>query len=577
MSKPVPPTPANPDTGAASGDDGPGNFVLDLIEDDFREGRLSDARPLTLRFPPEPNGFLHIGHGKSIVLNFGLAARFGGRCHLRFDDTNPTAEKEEFVDAIQEDIRWLGYTWDGPARFASDYFEQLYAWAEQLIQEGKAYVDSQSEAAIRDGRGDFHTPGTASPFRDRAPEESLELFRRMRAGDFEDGSHVLRAKIDMASKDLKLRDPLMYRIRRVTHHRTGDRWCIYPMYDWAHGQSDAIEGISHSLCTLEFVNHHGLYDWFIAALALSPAPSQYEFARLNLTYTVLSKRKLQELVAGKHVEGWDDPRMPTLAGMRRRGVPAEAVVNFSERVGVSRSDSFVDVSLFEHATRETLNATSKRVMAVLKPLRVIIENFDEERMEEVTAPFDPEDPEGPSRTLPLSRVVLVEQDDFMKDAPKKWWRLAPGKEVRLRYGCLITCNDVVEEDGEVVALRCTWDPQSLGGQAPDGRRVRGTLHWVSEAHASELVAHQYDRLFQVENPMDEKHGGSFLDQLNPDSKSVLRGCRGEPSLATLNAGDRVQFERLGYYCLDRETEAGVPIFNRTITLKDSWAKIAGKR
>ncbi len=557
-------------------DDGsPGNFVEDIVKEDLAEGRLNAQRPIQTRFPPEPNGYLHVGHAKAICLDFGLAERYGGKCNLRFDDTNPTVEKEEFVEQIKGDIRWLGFDWGDREYYASDYFQTLYDWAEKLIAEGKAYVDSRSEAEIRRTRGDFHSPGEDGPFRSRTVEENLDLFRRMRAGEFEDGAHVLRAKIDMQSKDLKLRDPVMYRIRKATHHRTGDAWPIYPMYDWAHGQSDAIEGVTHSLCSLEYVNHHALYDWFLEALGVDAPPRQYEFARLALTYTVLSKRRLKQLVEEGHVSGWDDPRMPTLAGMRRRGYTPEALRTFAEGVGVSRSDSVVDVSLLEHAIRDHLNRTSPRVMTVLNPLRVVITNMEQDAHFEVDAPYNQEDPSFGSRKVPLSKVVLVERDDFLKEPPKKWWRLAPGKEVRLRYGCLITCEEVVEEDGEVVELRCRWDPGSLGGGAPDGRKVRGTLHWVSERHAIDVEVRQYDRLFNVEEPLDEGlEGASFLDHLNPDSLVVVAG-KAEPSLKDVTPLDRVQFERIGYYCVDGDSTADKPVFNRTIALKDRWARKMG--
>ncbi|MEM9191363.1 MAG: glutamine--tRNA ligase/YqeY domain fusion protein [Myxococcota bacterium] len=554
-------------------DDGPGNFVEDLVREDLETGRVKD---LVTRFPPEPNGYLHIGHAKAICLNFGLAETFGGRCNLRFDDTNPTTEDTEYVEGIQEDIRWLGFEWGEKALFASDYFDQLYAWAQKLVQEGRAYVDSQTEDEIRENRGDFHRPGVNSPHRDRGAEENLDLLARMKAGEFPDGAHVLRAKIDMQSTDLKLRDPLMYRIRHATHHRTGDTWSIYPMYDWAHGQSDAIEGVSHSVCSLEFVNHRPLYDWFKTAIEADPAPQQIEFARLNLDYTVMSKRKLRQLVEEGHVDGWDDPRMPTLRGMRRRGITPAAIRAFSDRIGVSTRNSFVDISLLEHAIREDLNRTSPRVMAVLNPLKVVIENFEEGRVEEVQARFDPEDESKGSRPVPLTREIWVERDDFMKEAPKKWWRLAPGKEVRLRYGALVTCHDVVEVDGEVRELRCRWDPESLGGNAPDGRKVRGTIHWVSAVDPFEAEVRLYDRLFKVENPLSDKLDGDFLDYLNEASLEVRTGCKLERSLRDRKPGERVQFERLGYFCVDGSSTANAPVFNRTIALRDSWAKKAKK-
>ncbi len=557
-------------------DDGqPGNFVADLVKTDLETGR---RQRVATRFPPEPNGYLHIGHAKSICLNFGLAKLHPeGTCNLRFDDTNPTTEDTEYVESIQEDVRWLGFEWGDQPLFTSDYFDQLYAWAEQLVEAGKAYVDTRSEEEIRETRGDFHKPGVDSPHRDQSPEENLRLLRAMKAGEMEDGAAVLRAKIDMQSKDLKLRDPLMYRIKKVPHHRTGDKWCIYPMYDWAHGQSDAIEGITHSVCTLEFVNHHALYDWFLEALGLEAPPEQTEFGRLNLTYTALSKRKMLKLVEGGHVDGWDDPRMPTLAGLRRRGYPAEAIVSFMDRIGVSKNDGVVDVGLLEHEVRENLNAHSNRVMAVLKPLEVIIENYPEGEEEFFELPNIPKVEEAGTRKVPFSRRIWIEQDDFMKDPPKKWWRLAPGKEVRLRGACLITVKDVVEnEAGEVVQLRCTWDPESRGGNAPDGRKVKGTVHWVSAEHAVDAEVRLYDRLFSAENPNSVPEGGTFLDHLNPDSFTRLEGCKVEPSLKGAAPGTKVQFERLGYYVVDKDTSDDALVINRTITLKDSWAKLAKK-
>jgi glutaminyl-tRNA synthetase len=559
----------------ASGD-GPGNFVADIVDADLREGKHGGR--VATRFPPEPNGYLHIGHAKSICLNFGIAAKApGGVCNLRFDDTNPAAEEVEYVEAIKRDIRWLGFDWGEREYCASDYFDQLYQWAEQLISDGKAYVDSQTLEEIRKNRGDFHTPGVDSPHRSRSVDENLDLFRRMRAGEFADGSHVLRAKIDMKSTDLKLRDPILYRIRKEHHWRTGDKWCIYPMYDWAHGQSDAIEGITHSLCSLEFQNHRPLYDWFLQTLRIEPRPRQIEFARLNLGYTVLSKRFNKELVESKRVSGWDDPRMPTIAGMRRRGYTPEAIRAFCDRIGVSRRDGLVDVSLLEHAIREDLNARSPRALGVLRPLEITLENFEEGRVEWVDAPYHPERAEAGSRKLPLSRVVYVERDDFMEEAAKKWFRLAPGREVRLRFGCLITCREVVKDEaGQVIELRCTWDPDSLGGTPKDGRKVKGTLHWVSAAHAHPAEVRLYDRLFKVENPMDVPAGGHFRDHLNADSLEVLANAKVEPSLATAEPFARWQLERMGYYCVDPDTSKDKLVLNRTIGLADSWAKIAGK-
>jgi len=572
MSSPVTP-PATPVAAATDRPaDNPGNFIEDRIAAEVAAGK---ARVHT-RFPPEPNGYLHIGHAKSICLNFGLAKKFGGKTNLRFDDTNPETEETLFVQSIEEDVRWLGFAWDNHAYYASDYFEQLYEFAVALIKKGKAYVDSRSLDEIRATRGDFYKPGEDSPHRGRSVEENLELFGRMRAGEFPDGAHVLRAKIDMASSDVKLRDPVMYRIRRAHHHRTGDAWCIYPMYDWAHGQSDAIEGITHSICTLEFVNHRPLYHWFIEALDLPHHPEQIEFARLNLTYTVLSKRKLQELVLGKHVAGWDDPRMPTLAGLRRRGYTKEAIQAFCDRVGVSTRDSVVDVSLLEHALREDLNATSPRVMAVLRPLKVVIENMAEGEEQVFDAPYDPEKPDGPSRKVYLSREVWIEREDFAEVPAKKWFRLAPGQEVRLRYACLLRCTGVIkDEHGVVTELRCTWDPASRGGSAPDGRKVKGTIHWVSAKRALMAEVRLYDRLFKVENPLKDKDV-DYTTHLNPGSLEVLPACPVEPSLAGAQPFDRVQFERVGYFAVDPDSKPGRPVFNRTIGLRDSWAALAGK-
>jgi glutaminyl-tRNA synthetase len=550
----------------------PGNFIDDRITEESKSHKVR----VHTRFPPEPNGFLHIGHAKSICLNFGLAKKFGGKCNLRFDDTNPETEETLFVRSIEEDVRWLGFEWDTKTYYASDYFEQLHDFAVTLIKKGKAYVDSRSLDEIRATRGDFYKPGEDSPHRNRSVDENLDLFARMKKGEFPDGAHVLRAKIDMTSEDVKLRDPVMYRIRRAHHHRTGDTWCIYPMYDWAHGQSDAIEGITHSICTLEFVNHRPLYHWFLDALALAHHPEQIEFARLNLTYTVLSKRKLQELVKDKHVNGWDDPRMPTLAGLRRRGYTKEAIQAFCERVGVSTRDSVVDVSLLEHALREDLNATSPRVMAVLRPLKVTIENMPEDAEEVFDAPYDPEKPDGPSRKVYLSRELWIEQDDFMEVPAKKWFRLAPGQEVRLRYACLFKCTSVVKNDkGEVVEVRGTWDPASRGGASPDGRKVKGTIHWVSAKRALTAEVRLYDRLFQVENPLKDKDT-DFKVHMNPASLEVLRDCKLEPALAGKKPLERVQFERIGYFVVDPDTREGRPVYNRTIGLKDSWAAQASK-
>jgi glutaminyl-tRNA synthetase len=564
-------SPAN----APNADDGPSNFIREIIAADVAEGKHG-GRVMT-RFPPEPNGYLHIGHAKAIWLDFGMAQEFGGVCNLRMDDTNPLAEDTEYVQSIQEDVRWLGFDWDDRLYFASDYFQKLYEYAVELIRAGKAYVDSLSTEEIRAYRGHFYEKGKDSPYRDRSVEENLDLFERMKNGEFPDGAHVLRAKIDMASPNINLRDPPLYRIRKAHHHRTGDAWCIYPMYDYAHSLSDAIEGITHSLCTLEFEDHRPLYDWCVANTSVPHEPRQIEFARLNLTYTMLSKRRLLQLVQEGHVSGWDDPRMPTLSGLRRRGYTPEAIRRLCERVGVAKRDGVVDVSLLEHALREHLNATTPRVMGVLAPLRVVIENFPEGETEWFDAPYHPEDPSYGSRRVPLSRVIYVERDDFRESAPKKWYRLAPGQEVRLRYACLIQCKDVVKDaSGEVVELRCTWDPESRGGTSPDGRKVRGTLHWVSAAHAVDAEVRIYDRLFTKENPLDLEEGEHFLDYLNPDSLKVLTGCKVEPALGDARPGYRCQFERLGYFCVDPDSNGQRKVFNRTIDLRDSWAKLEKK-
>jgi len=579
------------------------NFVAEIVDEDLKSG-ANDGRVHT-RFPPEPNGYLHIGHAKSIVLNFGLAQQASaGKTNLRFDDTNPAAEDTEFVESIQRDIRWLGFAWD-ELHFASDYFEQLYAWAEQLIKQGDAYVDDQSLEDIRENRGNFYKPGRPSPNRDRTVEENLDLFRRMRAGEFGDGQRVLRAKIDMAHKNLNMRDPLMYRIRHVHHHRTGDAWCIYPTYDWTHGQSDALEAITHSVCTLEFEDHRPLYEWFLDKVRPAHRPRQIEFARLSPTYLVTSKRKLQQLVREGHVDGWDDPRMPTIAGMRRAGYTPKAIRTFCERVATSKRPGTVDISLLEYTLREDLNATSPRVFAVLNPLKVVIENYPEGQSESFEGAYNPEDASAGSRSLPFSRELFIERDDFMEEPMKKWFRLAPGKEVRLRYACLITCKEVIkDESGEVVELRCTWDPESRGGTPADGRKVKGTLHWVSAAHAVDARVRLYDRLFAVENPLGQPvddqaprsaNAASGVDNdepqqqaavgtdadawkqhLNPSSLKELSGCKVEPSLRSAAPGHRIQFERLGYFCVDSADTTGPQlIFNRTISLRDSWAKASG--
>ena len=548
------------------------NFIRDLVATEVESGQTE--RVIT-RFPPEPNGYLHIGHAKAIALNFTLPQEFGGHCGLRFDDTNPTAEKDEYVDGIQEDIRWLGFDWGDNLFFASGYFEQLYEWAELLIEKGLAYVDSLSPEEVREYRGDFHKPGKDSPHRTRSVEENLDLFRRMKAGEFEDGAHVLRAKIDMQHGNLNMRDPSLYRIKHAHHHRTGDAWCIYPTYDYAHGQSDAIEGVTHSLCTLEFEAHRPLYEWFLEHLPVPSRPRQIEFGRLNLTFTVMSKRKLRQLVEEGHVSGWDDPRMPTLVGMRRRGYSPAAIRAFAERVGVSKRDGAVDVTLLEHALREDLNEHSLRYMAVLKPLKVVITNMDDDHLDWFDAPLHPSDPSRGTRRVPLTKEVYIERDDFIEDPPKKWFRLAPGKEIRLRYACYITCNEVIKNDaGDIVELRCTWDPESRGGNTPDGRKVRGTSHWVSASHSIPAEVRVYDRLFATETPGAD---GDFLADLNPDSLETLSGARLEPALEGLPSGERIQFERLGYFCVDPDSSKERPVFNRTIGLRDSWAKIAKKQ
>jgi glutaminyl-tRNA synthetase len=543
------------------------NFIRDIIEADLAAKRYAE---IVTRFPPEPNGYLHIGHAKSICLNFGSALEFGGRCHLRFDDTNPKKEEQEYIDAIKRDVHWLGYDWGEHLHFASDYFEQLYEWAEHLIRNGDAYVDDISADEMRALRGTLTEPGRNSPFRDRPVEENLDLFRRMRKGEFPDGARVLRAKIDMAAGNMTMRDPALYRILHAAHPRTGTAWCIYPTYDFAHGQSDAIEGVTHSLCTLEFEDHRPLYDWLLDHLPVPSRPRQYEFARLNIGYTVLSKRVLTALVHDGHVSGWDDPRMPTLAGLRRRGIPPAAIREFVRRIGVARANSVVDVAMFDHAVRETLNQSASRRMAVLKPLKVVIENYPEGQSEELEAINHPEDPAAGTRRIPFGREIYVERDDFMEDPPKKFYRLSPGKEVRLRYAYLITCREVVKDaSGAVVELRCTYDPATRGGNAPDGRKVQATLHWVSAAESVPAEIRQYNPLFLSANP---GAGGDFAADLNPQSLEILGGCRLEPSLATGNSAEPVQFERLGYFCRDSDTAPGRLVFNRTIGLRDTYAK-----
>lgn len=550
------------------------NFIQQIINADLAEGKF-DGRVHT-RFPPEPNGYLHIGHAKSICLNYGLAQQYGGKFNLRFDDTNPVKEEHEYVESIQEDVRWLGADWEDRLCFASDYFEQLYAWAVQLIEQGQAYVCDLTSDEIREYRGTLTEAGRESPCRDRSVEENLDLLERMRKGEFPDGSRTLRAKVDMASPNVNMRDPVMYRILHATHHRTGDAWCIYPMYDFTHGQSDSIEGVTFSICTLEFENHRPLYDWYLEQLGIF-APRQIEFARLNLTYTVMSKRKLLQLVNEGHVSGWNDPRMPTICGLRRRGYTPEAIQNFCKSIGVTKFNSMTDMVVLENAVREHLNRVAERRSAVLRPLKVVIENYPEGQTEELTAINNPEDESAGTRNVPFSRELYIERDDFMEDAPKKFFRLAPGREVRLRYAYFITCTEVIKDPatGEVVELRCTYDPETRGGNAPDGRKVKGTIHWVSAQHAVRAEVRLYDHLFNQEKPEEVEEGGSYLDNLNPASLELLDDCMLEPSLGEAAPGSRWQFERLGYFCVDsKDSTAKRPVFNRTVTLRDSWAKIA---
>jgi glutaminyl-tRNA synthetase len=544
------------------------DFIRDIIEADLAAKRHAGV---VTRFPPEPNGYLHIGHAKAICLNFGVAQEFGGRCHLRFDDTNPTKEEQEYIDAIERDVRWLGFDWGGHLYHASDYFEQLYAWAEHLIHAGKAYVDDQSQDEMRANRGTLTEPGRNSPWRERTVEENLDLFRRMRAGEFPNGARVLRAKIDMAAGNINLRDPVLYRILHASHPRTGTAWSIYPSYDFAHGQSDAIEHITHSLCTLEFEDHRPLYDWFLDNLPVPSRPRQYEFARLNLTHTVLSKRVLTELVRGGHVKGWDDPRMPTLAGLRRRGVPPEAIRDFVKRIGVAKANSVVDVAMFDFSVREVLNRTALRRMAVLRPLKVVIENYPEGRSEELEAVNHPDDPSAGTRRIRFGRELYVERDDFMENPPKKFYRLSPGREVRLRYAYFVTCREVVKNAaGEVVELRCTYDPETRGGNAPDGRKVQATLHWVSAADAVPAEIRIYNPLFARPDP----NVANFAAELNPDSIEVLSGML-EPAIASANSDASMQFERQGYFYRDPDSAPGRLVFNRTVGLRDTWAKVQG--
>jgi glutaminyl-tRNA synthetase len=547
------------------------DFIREIIRADLSSGKHAEV---VTRFPPEPNGYLHIGHSKSIALNFSVAAEYGGRCHLRFDDTNPTKEEMEYIEAIKRDVRWLGFDWGEHEYYASDYFEQLYEWAVHLIHHGKAYVDDLSAEEIRAHRGTLTEPGAPSPYRDRDVDESLDLFHRMRAGEFPDGSRVLRARIDMAAGNINLRDPVLYRILHATHPRTGDGWCVYPTYDFAHGQSDAIEHITHSLCTLEFEDHRPLYDWFIDNLPVPSKPRQIEFARLNLTYTVMSKRRLLQLVREGWVTGWDDPRMPTLSGLRRRGYPPEAIRDLADKVGVAKRDSVVDYALLEHCVRDILNRTAERRMAVLRPLRVVITNYPEGESEELEAVNNPEDTSAGTRRIPFGRELLIERDDFMEDPPKKFFRLAPGREVRLRYAYFITCNEVVKDGaGEVIELRCSYDPTTRGGDSPDGRRVKATLHWVSADHSQPAEVRLYEHLFTRPDPGADGH---FTDDINPQSLEVLADCRIEPGLGEVPVGTTVQFERQGYFCVDPDSTADRQVFNRTVTLRDTWAKIRAK-
>ena len=561
------------ETGTAAAQD----FIREIVAADVAAGR-NGGRVVT-RFPPEPNGYLHIGHAKAITLDFGVAAEFGGHCNLRFDDTNPVREDVEYVDSIKEDVRWLGFDWAGREYYASDYYPQLYDFAERLIGKGLAYVDSLSADEMREYRGTLTEPGKDSPYRNRSVDENLDLFRRMRAGEFADGRHVLRAKIDMASPNINMRDPVLYRIRHAEHHRTGDAWCIYPMYDFAHPLSDAIEGITHSLCTLEYEDHRPLYDWCVEHAGTEHRPRQYEFARLNLSYTVMSKRKLLQLVEQQHVMGWDDPRMPTVTGLRRRGYTPEAIRDFCQRIGVAKKENVIDIGLLEHCVREDLNRRAPRAMGVLRPLKVVLTNYPADRVEQMRVVNNPEDASAGTREVPFARELWIEADDFMEDPPKKFFRLAPGREVRLRNAYLITCTEAVKDAaGRVVELRCTYDPATRGGDAPDGRKVKATLHWVAAAHAVDAEVRLYDRLFSVEDPDGAavKAGKDFVEFLNPRSLEVRRGCKVEPMLGAASPGERFQFERLGYFAVDPDSRPGAPVFNRTVSLKDSWARIASR-
>jgi glutaminyl-tRNA synthetase len=551
----------------------PLNFIEILINEDLKQGK-NDGRVHT-RFPPEPNGYLHIGHAKSILLNYGIAQKYNGKFNLRFDDTNPTKEEQEYVDSILEDVRWLGADWEDRLFFASDYFDQLYEWAEEMIKNGKAYVDDQKSEQIAAQKGTPTQPGTESPFRNRSTEENLDLFRKMKSGEFKNGEKVLRAKIDMAAPNMHMRDPVMYRIIHASHHRTGDKWCIYPMYDWAHGESDFIEGITHSICTLEFEVHRPLYNWFVDQIQKDEyRPRQIEFARLNITYTVMSKRKLLELVTQKYVKGWDDPRMPTISGLRRRGYTPEALKLFTEKVGVAKRDNVIDVALLEHSIREDLNKHAPRVMAVLNPVKVVLTNYPENETEWVSLENNPEDPESGSREVPFSREIYIERDDFMIDPPKKFFRLAPDKEVRLKGAYIVKCNDFKTDEttGLVTEIHCTYDPETRSGGSGSQRKVKGTLHWVSASHAVEATVQLFDRLFKTEFPDEVEEGGDFKDNLNPDSLKILTNCKLEPGLKDTKPGDKYQFQRLGYFCADKNSSAENLIFNRTVPLKDSWAR-----
>jgi glutaminyl-tRNA synthetase len=565
---------AEAEMGEKSPESRPSNFIRDIILNDLKVNKYQGR--VQTRFPPEPNGYLHIGHAKAICLDFGLADEFNGHTNLRFDDTNPEKEETEYVDSIMEDVKWLGFHWDG-LYYASDYFDQLYEWAIRMIREGKAYVDDLTADEIRQYRGTLTQPGKDSPYRDRLVEESLDLFERMKAGEFPDGSRVLRAKIDMSSPNLNLRDPVMYRILHAEHHRTGDKWCIYPMYDYAHGQSDSIEKITYSMCSLEFADHQPLYNWFIEQLGIFPS-QQIEFDRLSLTYTIMSKRKLRRLVEERYVSGWDDPRMPTLCGMRRRGYTPEAIRNFVVAVGVSRTNGIVDLAMLEHFVREDLNMRTPRVMAVLRPLKVVIDNYPENQVEEMEAVNNPEDESAGTRKVPFSKILYIEEEDFRENPPPKYFRLSPGREVRLRYGYLVTCTSLIKnEKGEVIEVHCTYDPATRGGNTPDGRKVKSTIHWVSAGHAVDAEVRVYDPLFTKEDPDQTIEGEDFIANLNPNSLEVIANAKLEPSLVSANSGSRYQFERLGYFCVDADSGPGKLVFNRTVALKDTWAKVERKQ